>query len=158
MLIERMMKMKPRKGFFPNGFDLDMAPFQELVHRLDQFFNESFQYVNSRFNLKSFSVKTYETDSDIIVQAELPGYSREHIKIEAIGHQLRILAEQQATYDIQDDKAKQYQHTDTKQILERVITLPFEIPKKDVKASLKHGILKIVIPKKNHHPTMIDIQ
>lgn len=149
--------MKSRKNFFPNGFDIDMTPFQEFVNRMDSLFNESFQHLNSRFNLKSFAIKTSETESDIIVQAELPGYTRDQIKLEMVGHQLRILAEQNAIYDERDDQLNRHKHVQSMQTLERVVTLPYAISKKDVKASLENGILKIIIPKREIDPQIIDI-
>lgn len=149
--------MKPRKSFFPNGFDIDMAPFQDFVKRMDSFFNDSFRHLNSHFNLKSFTVNTYETKSNVIVEAELPGYNRDQIKIDMLGNHLRIEVEDKAIYEESNDEDHSYKTSQSFRKLERVVTLPFSITEKDTKATFENGLLKVIIPKKEIDRKRIDI-
>ncbi|PAV31051.1 hypothetical protein CIL05_03440 [Virgibacillus profundi] len=124
------------KGKFPDGFDIDMRPLHDFMKKMDSFFNESFKQINSQLHLKSIWVDVQETDSDIIVKAELPGYKRDQIHIEIIGNRLRISVEGK----------------------EKIVTVPFIIPEEETSASFQDGILKITIPKKNSNRKYIDIE
>ncbi|WP_284139345.1 MULTISPECIES: Hsp20/alpha crystallin family protein [unclassified Virgibacillus] len=138
-------------------FDVDMSPFRDFVKHMDRFFNESFREANSIFHLRPFWVDVRETEANVIVEADLPGYKRDQIELEIIGNQLRIAAEDKASQKTQHDN-KQYFHSQRSlQRMERFITLPFTIPEKETKAQFEDGKLKVLIPKKNQNRKYIDI-
>ncbi|WP_200416798.1 Hsp20/alpha crystallin family protein, partial [Virgibacillus salexigens] len=95
------------------------------------------------------NVRTYETQSNLIVEAELPGYKRDQIQLEIIGNQLRIAVEGFSS----NEQEKNYRG----QRAERTITIPSTISEKETKADLNNGILRITIPKKNSSRRFIDI-
>ena len=66
--------------------------FKDLMEQMDAFFNESAKNFNALIK-RPLAVRTYETASEVIVEAELPGYKREQIKLEIVGNQLRITAD-----------------------------------------------------------------
>lgn len=152
-----MKRMRPRKNFFPNGFDIDMAPFQDFVKRMDAFFNDSFKHLNPHLNLRTFRVNTSETKKNVIVEAELPGYTRDQIKLEIMGNQLRIAVEDKAIYEETNDELQYQKKSQSLKQIERIVTLPFSISEKDTKAKLENGILKVIIPKKEIDRKYIDI-
>lgn len=91
----------------------------------------------------SFPVDTHETSSAFIIEAELPGYKKEDINLEANGSQMRIVAENRGR---QKNKKK----------VEHTISVPFQIPLKQTKASYVNGILKVTIPKRKQRTINID--
>src|SRR5690625_2333961 len=125
---------------------------------MDSFFNHSFNQVNSIFNLRSFRVNVEETDSDVIIRAELPGYKRDQIQIEVLGNVLRIAVEERSTFEERDDLQKRYARRKSHQQKVRSITLPFEIPESETKASFEDGLLRVIIPKDNSKRKYIDIE
>ncbi|WP_240510092.1 Hsp20/alpha crystallin family protein [Virgibacillus profundi] len=144
--------MSKNKGKFPDGFDIDMRPLHDFVKKMDSFFNESFKQMNSQFHLKSIWVDVEETDSDIIVKAELPGYKRDQIHIEIIGNRLRISVKGMDNEKYSNSKRQSFEQK------EKVVTVPFIIPEEETSASFQDGILKIFIPKKNSNRKYIDIE
>lgn len=139
-------------------FDIDLTPIRNAAREMDSFFNHSFKQMNSIFNLRPFWIDVEETDSDYIVRAELPGYKRDQIIIEVLGNRLRIAVEETNIVDEKDDKQKIYNRRQSHQKMERFVTLPFEIPEQETKASFAEGLLKLVIPKQNSQRKYIDIE
>lgn len=100
--------MGTNKGKLPDRFDIDMRPLNDFMKKMDSFFNESFKQINSHFHLKSIWADVEETDSDIIVKAELPGYKRDQIHIEIIGNRLRISVDEMAKQEAKDNEKDYY--------------------------------------------------
>ncbi|MCC2248486.1 Hsp20/alpha crystallin family protein [Virgibacillus sp. AGTR] len=127
---------------------VERNPFHGLMEQMDTFFNESAKNFNSLVK-RPLNVHTYETKSNVIVEAELPGYKRDQIQLEIIGNQLRIAVEEFSS----NEQERSYRG----QRAERTITIPFTISEKETKADLNNGILQITIPKKNSSRRFIDI-
>ena len=138
--------------------DIDLTPIRKLGRRMDSFFNQSFKHMNSIFDLRPFWVEVNESDSNFIVTAELPGYKREQIRVEVLGHYLRISVEDIDKNEEVDKRKQLYSHRHVNQFKERMVNLPFEIPEKEMKASFNNGLLKLIIPKENSQRKFIDIE
>lgn len=138
----------------PNGkLDIDLSPLKDFMYQMDRFFNHSFKQINSHLQLRSIWVDTEETDTNVIVKAELPGYSREDIQLEIISNRLRIAVDEQTIIEDSKNQTKQEYH----QQRERIVSLPFIIPEKETKASFHNGLLTVTIPKKNAKRKFLDI-
>ncbi|WP_068673355.1 Hsp20/alpha crystallin family protein [Oceanobacillus sp. Castelsardo] len=146
-----------KKGNFPDGFDVDMAPLRNFVRKLDTMFNESFKHLQKNFNHNSFPIDVKETENEIIVLAELPGVNRNQIKLEIVGNQLKIGVEDKRSFSEKNEEESYYRHEESFQNKERVISVPFDIPEKETKASFHNGLLKVTIPKKNSKRKFINI-
>lgn len=134
-----------------------VSPLRNMARDMDTFFNQSFKQINSMFNLRSFRVYVDETEDYIIVTAELPGYKKDQIMIEVLGNRLRIAVENLDAIETKDDLRKTYTNQHSYEILERQVTLPFEIPEEETKATFQNGLLKLTIPKQNSKRRYIDI-
>ncbi|WP_240508072.1 Hsp20/alpha crystallin family protein [Virgibacillus indicus] len=150
--------MGANKGKFPDGFDIDMRPLHDFMKKMDSFFNESFKQINSHFHLKSIWTDVEETDSDIIVKVELPGYKRDQIHIEIIGNRLRISVEGMEKLEAKNNEKDYYSKSQSVERKEKIVTVPFIIPEKETSASFKDGLLKIIIPKKNSNRKYINLE
>lgn len=146
---------KRKNAYYPDNFNLDFTPLRDLMERMDSLFNRSFKHMNSHLNLNNFWVNTYETDTNVLVEAELPGYRKEQVKLEIIGNRLRIYAEDNNMEEITTDSFQSRKQMVQRK--ERYVTLPFEIPEKETTASFQNGLLKVTIPKKNSKRKYIDI-
>lgn len=152
------MSSNKRRRNFPDGFDIDMRPLHDFMKKMDDLFQDSFKHLNNKFHLKSFWLETEETETEVIVKAELPGYSREQIEIEMIGNMLRISVEDKSTIEGNDESNQYYSKQESFQRKERVVTVPFAIPEKETKASFHNGLLKVVIPKNKADGKYLDIE
>ncbi|GGA87348.1 Hsp20/alpha crystallin family protein [Ornithinibacillus halotolerans] len=131
----------------PSRFDIDMSPLHDFMKNMDSFFNQSFKQMNEHFHLKPFWIDVTEDETQFLIRAELPDYNKEQIFIEVVGNRIRISIEDHRIIN-QEDLEKGYKQN--KQSLtkkERIVTLPFEIPKRKIKASFKDGLLSITVPK-----------
>lgn len=91
------------------------------------------------------AVDIYETDKDLVIKAEVPGLSEDDIKLSLANSTLTIEAEK---------KSKREKEGRTYHVIEqssglfiRTLSLPMEVDSSKVEAYVKHGILKISLPK-----------
>jgi HSP20 family protein len=91
-----------------------------------------------------------DRDKDFLLKAEMPGFKKEDIDIEATGDTVEIKAMTGWKYD---EKTKKYICRERScESFHRIVELPEEIKTEGVEADLKDGILEIVLPKKAPKP------
>ncbi|MBM7553529.1 Hsp20/alpha crystallin family protein [Thalassobacillus pellis] len=146
--------MSSEKNKFPKLFD---DTFYDFVRSVDSYFDKSFKQLHHILHRQMFHVEVYETDSHVVVEAELPGYKREQIQIELLGNRMRIAVKQNTMTEVVDDKNNNYHNEQSQEHIERTVTLPHAINEKDVKATFQDGLLKVITPKSNRPTRYIDI-
>ncbi len=117
---------------------------QNWMNTFDDFFKEPF---SNLLPVQSFRVDLYETEAAFIVEAELPGVSKEQIKVEPLGDGLRISIESNEFQESRNDKQKYYKQERSYSSTSRTIKLPHHFSMKNVKGKYQNGILEIIIPK-----------
>ena len=94
-----------------------------------------------------------ESDKGYELEMELPGFKKEEIKASLENGYLIISAEKGLEQDEKDNEGKKYirreRYTGSCQ---RAFYVGDEIEQGDIKASFKHGILRLDIPKKQPKP------
>lgn len=86
-----------------------------------------------------------ETKDDIIVKAEIPGMTKEDVKIQITGDLLTISGERKRE---EESKDKTYHRIERSYgQFQRMITLPSEVQSSKAKASYENGVLTIRLPK-----------
>jgi HSP20 family protein len=86
-----------------------------------------------------------ESDSDLTVRAEVPGFNIKELEINVEGNKLTILGK----HEVQEERKKAktiYSERCANEIL-RVVSLPAEVDASKASAALKDGILTIELPK-----------
>jgi HSP20 family protein len=84
-----------------------------------------------------------ETDEGYVIEAELPGVTREDVNIELVGNELAITGEIKE----RERKGVLRRHTRrTGRFVSRV-TLPDQVDSDSVEANLKDGVLSVRVPK-----------
>lgn len=106
------------------------------------FFDSALMPLNS-----AFKVDVSETDDSFMIEAELPGVSKEDIKLSANGNKLTISGMRQSSREIKDDKRGTILKERSSGSFSRIIPLTTNIDPKLVSAKLDNGILTIEIPK-----------
>ena len=126
----------------------------DFNNMLEDFFNDDFPF---RRNLQndSFKIDLQENEKEYVVEAELPGISKEDVNLSFEDGRLKIAVKKEETTE---DKNKNYIHRERKlSSMERVILLS-DIAESEVKAKLDNGILTINIPKKEKAEKSLKIE
>jgi len=95
-------------------------------------------------------VDLYETDTELVVKAELPGVTREDIEILCEGRNLAIRAERKRDEEVADDGY--YRRERVHGQFERLVQLPVDIEEESVKAKFEGGVLEVRAAKRGPEP------
>ncbi len=95
----------------------------------------------------STSPKTdiYQTDSDVIIKAEIPGVSKDDLKLYIDENSIKLSGQYKRESEFKDEsvyKTERYYGN-----FSRSIPLPVEVKSENAKAQYKDGILSITVPK-----------
>jgi HSP20 family protein len=113
-------------------------PFREFIER---FFEEDFDFSIS----PRLATDVYETDKDLVVEMQVPGFKKEDIKVSFQDDYLKVEGRAE---EEKEEKEKNYWRKEIRKgSFVRVIPLPKKVDPKKAKASFKDGILKISLPK-----------
>lgn len=119
---------------------------QNWLSTFDDFFKDPFSNLLPQ---QAFRVDLYETNTAFIVEAELPGISKEQIKVEPLGDGIRISIESDSFQEERNDKQKYYKQERAYSSTSRIIKLPYTFSMESMKGKYENGILEIKIPKKD---------
>lgn len=99
-----------------------------------------------------------EEDNDkILVKAEIPGMTREDIKVSVQGNLLTITGERKQENETKNKTFHRIERAYGK--FSRMITLPTDVDADKVKATYKDGILNVALPKpESVKPKNIDVE
>lgn len=120
-------------------------PFGDILQSIDAFFQDTVNYLRPP---RLIPVYQYETDTYYIVEAELPGVSKEQVSLDIYHNFIKISVKSEEILQETDEKNKTIKHNHRFEKSERVVQLPFAINESEVKARLANGVLKIIIPNK----------
>ncbi|TQR14701.1 Hsp20/alpha crystallin family protein [Psychrobacillus soli] len=142
-----------KNDHFVNTTPFSDKPLWNLLQQMDSFFNQFFNHMNTL--PPALVVNTSETDSEVIVEVNLPGCNRNQIQLEIIRNRLRIGIE-----DSLQEEIKYETHTGRKQFYSRrehIVSLPFIIPEKEALTTFHNEVLRITIPKKDTQRSYLTI-
>ncbi len=122
----------------------EMSGIQQEMNRLfDDFFGERRSGLAEGNWLPAVDVS--ETDTDILVHAELPGMTQNDIQLNLQDNVLTLTGEKKQETK---DEQKNYHRTECSYgSFSRSFTLPTNVAQDQIKASFKDGVLEIVLPK-----------
>ncbi|HBT20900.1 MAG TPA: hypothetical protein DEA47_06030 [Peptococcaceae bacterium] len=111
----------------------------------DEFF--SFPAIGTFFPIESRGIRADVKDlgSELLVEAELPGFEKDEIEITLRDNYLTIQAERKE--ELNEEKEGFIRRERSYGKLQRTIALPYEIDADKVEAKYQNGILKIKLPK-----------
>jgi HSP20 family protein len=112
---------------------------RELGHELEDWFRAESEV------LRRVPVEIQESDKQLIVRAELPGFSASEIQVNVEPRRLSISGKVEPTAESTAEKAV---YTDRRpNRFCRLLDLPAEVDPRQAAASLKNGILELTLPK-----------
>jgi HSP20 family protein len=118
-------------------------PFSEL----DNFFGEDdwFSPVLLGLERTNPAIDIYQTDKEVVAEANLPGIDPEKVNVSVEGDTLKINGQSE---EKKEKKEKGYWRKEIKRgSFERTIKLPSLVKEKGIEAVYEKGILKITMPK-----------
>jgi HSP20 family protein len=116
-------------------------PFRGILKSIDDFF------ANHALLPKSFPVRLYETKTEWIVEAELPGVDKGNIHVELLDDRIRIIIESDAAMEAEHKEKGTYSQQRHFERAERIVSLPYAIDRAQTRAAFSNGVLKISGPK-----------
>ncbi len=136
-------------------------PFKELTSLKSQMDKIFETLLGEGEDIKSGSwvppVDIYETENEIVIKAEVPGVALNDIEIKVEDDTLIIRGEKKFERDIEKETYHRAERVYGK--FQRSFIIPKSVDKEGIKASLKQGVLTIVLPKKEEvKPKEISIQ
>lgn len=150
-------KLMPWRRKTSNSIQKHVSPFDALHRQIDDLFedffdqtggawptlkrsNEAVDWFNPQFDVS-------ESDSEILVTADLPGMSEEDIDVTLDEGRLVVRGEKHVDEEKKDKKRNTYVSERHYGQFMRVFPLPKEIQTDKVNASFKKGVLRVEIPK-----------
>ena len=122
--------------------DLSTRRYDRFSNMIDDFFNDSFP---TRLANSNFKMDIKEQGDQYIIEAEVPGFTRDEIKLDVEKGLLTITVKKD---DTQEEQTDNYLHRErTLQQMTRRVALG-EVDEDQLKARLDNGILEIIVPKK----------
>lgn len=138
----------------PDLFDQHL---QDMVKAVDSFFGESIKHVNHFFQQSTIPVEVFESNTDVTIEAYLPGVKKDQIRIDRFGNQVRIRVEERFVKEVNSEDLSYYNKQQATRQKERVVTLPFASAENSSSASFKNEVLTVVFPKQNSSIKVIDV-
>ena len=124
--------------------DLLDTRFTDFGNMLDDFFTVGWPFPRS-LAADTFKIDVQEKEKEYLIEAELPGFNKDEVKVEVEEGHLKIAVNKEETVE---EKDKNYIHRERKcTSMQRNIHLG-EAAAEGIKAKLDNGVLTIVVPKK----------
>ncbi len=160
--------MQPAKTAVPvkqteieNMFDRIQQTYDSIARRAFEIFDNNGRWFGRELEdwlraeselLHPVHLEITETDDNLAVRAEVPGFSTKELEINVEPRRLTITGKHEAKEESKKGKTI-YSERCAKEIL-RIVDLPAEIDSSKVNATLKDGILMIEMPKAAHAKTV----
>ena len=127
-------------------------PFDELerlFERMGQQFGESW---GGNFEMggsmgSSMSVDMADHPDEIVVTADLPGFSKEDIDVRLADNTLRIAARKEESTKTGGEQENYIRRERAKRSMSRSVTLPEPVDEEGVSAKYTNGVLTVTLPK-----------
>ncbi len=124
------------------------SPFAELERirrEFDRLLEDVFPATAEREQILAPPVDVYETDTEVVVKAEIPGVKKEDIEVTIKDNALHIKAERKEEREEKTENVHRVERFYGR--IERIVPLPAEVKAEEAKAEYKDGVLEVRIPK-----------
>lgn len=116
-----------------------------MVSAFDSLFNDmlgDWGLMPSRFP----AVDIVENDDAYVLEAELPGYKQEEVKVQVEKHVLKLSSAKQSKKEEKDKRRLVSERC--YQCFERSFTLPEDVDEEKIEGAFADGLLRLTLPKK----------
>ena len=95
------------------------------------------------------SVDVSETDTEVVVTADLPGYEKEDIEVGVKDRRLTVEAERSHESEDRNENERFLRQERTHQRISRSVSLPEDVDEDAASATYHNGVLTVTLPKVN---------
>lgn len=122
---------------------------RQLSRLFDDTFERFFGPVSTQDTVASRSpaLDVSETERAYTVKLEVPGVTKEDVKVSVEGRQVSVQASTQRSEEKKDGERIVYRERATTSYA-RTFTLPVEVDQSEAGAKLEHGVLTLTLPKR----------
>lgn len=126
----------------------DISSIQE---KMNQLFEDTLSRSRGReeglgTGLWTPSVDIYENNDAVVVKAEVPGLTKDQIGIEIKDGLLTLKGERKVEKDVKEENYHRIERAYG--AFQRAFSLPATVDQEKISATLKNGVLELVLPKK----------
>jgi HSP20 family protein len=137
-------------------------PFQDLMalqQRVNRLFEEAFPSERAELSWTAWTpaVDVYEDTEAILIEADLPGLTKEDVKVSLENNVLTIHGERKLS---REDKRDNYHRVERAYgSFTRSFTLPSNVDAQRIGAEFKDGVLRLQLPKREEaKPKQIEVK
>lgn len=128
------------------------GPFRDMMslrQAMDRLFEDSFirpsRLWGGLMGEHDIPLDVYQTDTDVVVKASLPGVKPEEVDITIVGDTLTIKGETKVEQEV---KRENYLYQERRYgTFSRSVVLPSDIQTDKAEATFEHGVLTLKVPK-----------
>ena len=126
----------------------DLAGIQD---KMNQIFEATFTRTRGREEglaggMWTPAVDIYETDTDVVVKAELPGVQKEQVGVEVKDGVLTLRGERKYEKEVKEENFHRIERSYG--TFQRAFSLPTTVDQDKISATMKEGVLEVTLPKK----------
>jgi HSP20 family protein len=129
-----------------------VSPFEDMERLFDDLLGRRWlqplrweRPIAAEFAAMAPRVDVVDRDNDVLVRAEVPGVKKEDIEVSISGTMLTLRGE--TKHEEKEEKGDYHRAEMSRGAFVRTLTLPAEVDEAKAKASLKDGVLELVLPK-----------
>jgi len=134
-----------------------MDEFDRLQEEINKLFNLDYQSSGIFDRTASPAVDVIEKDDSVVVRCDMPGVKKDNLDLSLARNILTIKGEKKS--EDHENESKNYRNETWSGIFQRTISLPDSVDPEKVDASLRDGVLELVIGKREEvKPRQIDVK
>ena len=133
--------------YYRNNRNLAFNPFRDLDEFEKKLFGDSMNGFFRDSDIAEFKTDITDQGDSFLLEADLPGFSKEDINLDLNGDTLTINAERHSEYEDKDKKGNYIRCERSYGKYSRSFDVS-EIDCDNIKAKLDNGVLKLTLPKK----------
>lgn len=133
-----------------------LSPFEEIDRMFDDYFSRGwlhpfrFEWPSHRklaapFEGKTPTVDVIDRENEIVVKAELPGVDKKDIDVSVTSNTVTIKGT--TSKEEKEEKENYYRREISRGSYARTLSLPVDVDEDKAKATIKDGVLELVLPK-----------
>ena len=128
----------------------EVRPMSNMLSLFDDFFNRVFEEEGSDENFRAMAMDITEHDKEFSIQANLPGFKKDNVKISI--HDNQLLIEAMCEDNKEEQKGTVYRCERYSGSYRRNLMLPENANISAINAKMEDGVLTLTIPKKEPTP------
>ena len=128
----------------------EIRPMSNMLSLFDDFFNKALEEDSSEDNFRAMAMDITEHDNEFMIEANLPGYKKDNVRISIHDNQLMLEATREDSQE--EQRGTIYRCERYRGSYRRNLSLPENADVDKIEAKMADGVLKLSIPKKEPTP------